>query len=634
MDKKEVLQTYWGYQNFRPLQEEIIQSVLDGNDTLALMPTGGGKSLCFQVPALVKEGVCLVISPLIALMKDQVENLVSRNIKAFAVHSGMSQEEIELALNNCIYNHGKFLYISPERLDTDRFKQVIHKLKINLIAVDEAHCISQWGYDFRPPYLKIANVRTMIPDVPILALTATATSEVVEDIQQRLSFRSPKVFRKSFERKNLAYMVLNDENKLGRLLNICNRTKGPGVVYVNRRKKTKDIAEYLIKNNISAGYYHGGLESDQRSKRQNEWMDGKTRVIVATNAFGMGIDKPDVRFVVHLDIPDTIEAYFQEAGRAGRDEKKSFAVLLFQKSDEVDAVARFQMAYPEINTIRNVYLALGNYFQVAVGSGRNLSFDFDFDDFCRQYKFKPAIAYNSLKFIEKEGYLFLDEDLSSPPRLHIKLSRIDLYKYQVENVALDDFLKLLLRSYSGLFNDFVRISETEISARSGLSENDVVNCLRFLDKSKVLTYIPRKNKPRIVFLFDRIDEKDLLISPQNYADRKRTAQSKLQSILRYVKTTNRCRSSLLLSYFSDTSSHRCGICDYCLRRNNLGVTDVEFNSIIQIIKPELLTRAMNIDEIVQLSSPANPDKVLSVVRWLVDNQKIRISENDNYSWIK
>lgn len=634
MDKKAVLLQYWGYLNFRPLQDEIIQSVLDGHDTLALMPTGGGKSLCFQVPALVMEGVCLVISPLIALMKDQVENLNSRQIKAFAVHSGMSQEEIELALNNCIYNNGKFLYISPERLDTDRFRQVIHKLKINLIAVDEAHCISQWGYDFRPPYLKIAQIRTLIPDVPILALTATATSEVVKDIQERLAFRNGKVFRKSFERKNLAYLVLLDENKLGRLLNICNRVKGSGVVYVNRRKKTKDIAEFLIKNNVSAGYYHGGLDSATRSKRQNEWMEGKTRVIVSTNAFGMGIDKPDVRFVVHLDIPDTIEAYFQEAGRAGRDEKKSFAVLLFQKSDELDAVARFQMAYPEIETIRNVYLALGNYFQIAIGSGRNLSFEFDFDDFCRQYKFKPAIAYNSLKFIEKEGYLFLDEDLSTPPRVHIKVSRNDLYKFQVENVALDDFIKLLLRSYSGVFNDFVRIAESEISSRSGLHEDEVIKCLRYLDKSKVLTYIPRKNKPRIVFLFDRIDEKDLLISPQNYAERKKTAQSKLQSILKYVKATNRCRSSMLLAYFQDTAAHRCGICDYCLKRNKLGVSDLEFNGIIQKIKPQLITRSLSLDEILQLSAPANPDKVIVVLRWLIDNEKIKQFENERYIWIR
>lgn len=632
MDKKATLRQYWGYNDFRPLQEDIIQSVLDGYDTLALMPTGGGKSLCFQVPGLMMEGVCLVISPLIALMKDQVENLKLRKIKAFAVHSGMSREEIDLALNNCLFNEGKFLYISPERLETDNFRQIINKLKINLIAVDEAHCISQWGYDFRPPYLKIAAIRSLLPGVPVLALTATATSEVVNDIQLRLHFRNGKVFRKSFERKNLAYLVIHDENKQGRLLNICNRVKGPGVVYVNRRKKTKDIAEFLNKNHIPAGYYHGGLDPKLRNQKQNDWMTGKTRIIVATNAFGMGIDKPDVRFVVHLDIPDTLEAYFQEAGRAGRDEKKSFAVMLCQKSDETDAVARYQMAYPSVETIRNVYLALGNYYQIAVGSGKNLSFDFDFDDFCRQYRFKSSIAYNSLKFVEKEGYLYLDEDLTSPPRIHFKMSRNDLYRFQVENAALDDFIKLLLRSYSGVFQDFVRIAESDIAVRSGLSEADVIKCLRFLDKSKVLTYIPRKNQPKMVFLFDRIDEKDLIISPENYSERKKTAFSKLQSILKYVKTSNRCRSNMLLNYFSDTTSRRCGICDYCLRRNKLGISDLEFNSILQKIKPELLSQNLTLDEIMNLSSPANPEKVLAVLRWLVDNQKIVLNPGDVYSW--
>lgn len=632
MDKKATLRQYWGYNDFRPLQEDIIQSVLDGYDTLALMPTGGGKSLCFQVPGLMMEGVCLVISPLIALMKDQVENLKLRKIKAFAVHSGMSREEIDLALNNCMFNEGKFLYISPERLETDNFRQIINKLKINLIAVDEAHCISQWGYDFRPPYLKIAAIRSLLPGVPVLALTATATSEVVNDIQLRLHFRNGKVFRKSFERKNLAYLVIHDENKQGRLLNICNRVKGPGVIYVNRRKKTKDIAEFLNKNHIPAGYYHGGLDPKLRNQKQNDWMTGKTRIIVATNAFGMGIDKPDVRFVVHLDIPDTLEAYFQEAGRAGRDEKKSFAVMLCQKSDETDAVARYQMAYPPVETIRNVYLALGNYYQIAVGSGKNLSFDFDFDDFCRQYRLKPSIAYNSLKFVEKEGYLYLDEDLSSPPRIHFKMSRNDLYRFQVENAALDDFIKLLLRSYSGVFQDFVRIAESDIAVRSGLSEPDVIKCLRFLDKSKVLTYIPRKSQPKMVFLFDRIDEKDLIISPENYSERKKTAFSKLQSILKYVKTSNRCRSNMLLNYFSDTTSRRCGICDYCLRRNKLGISDLEFNSILQKIKPELLLQNLTLDEIMNLSSPANPEKVLAVLRWLVDNQKIVLNPGEVYSW--
>jgi len=423
VESKQILLKHWGYSSFRPLQEEIIQSVLDGKDTLALLPTGGGKSICYQIPAIAKEGLCLVISPLIALMKDQVDSLKKRNIQAAAIYSGMHSNEIDLVISNAKFGKTKLLYISPERLETTSMRDAISRMKINLLAVDEAHCISQWGYDFRPPYLQIATIRPFIPDVPILALTATATPKVVRDIQQKLEFQKENLFQQSFERQNLIYVVIREEDKLKRLLKITQKVKGPGIIYVRNRRETKKIATFLSKNSIPADYYHAGLDPKTRDRKQQAWMSEEKRVIVSTNAFGMGIDKPNVRFVVHLDLPECIEAYFQEAGRGGRDMKRSYAILLYEKADILDARHNLKKAYPGLNTIKDIYQALGNYFQLPIGSGMDESFEFDISGFSEQFKFQPVIVYNALRFLEKEGYVMLNEGMNNPSRIFIKANK-------------------------------------------------------------------------------------------------------------------------------------------------------------------------------------------------------------------
>ncbi len=455
MEIYQVLLKYWGYKTFRPQQEEIIRSVMDNKDTLALLPTGGGKSVCFQVPGLVKEGLCLVISPLIALMRDQVENLKKKGIPAATLYSGMNINEMEVVMSNAIHGSLKFLYISPERLQTDLITMNLHRMNINLLAVDEAHCISQWGYDFRPSYLEIANIRKLIPEVPVLALTATATSEVMDDIQEKLLFKEKHLYRQSFERKNLIYVVLKEEDKLNRMLRVIRNLKGSGIVYLRSRKKTRDIALYLKKNNINADYYHAGLDNKTRAAKQASWMKGDTHVIVATNAFGMGIDKPNVRFVIHMDLPDCIESYFQEAGRAGRDGKISYAVLLFDKTDEIEARHNIELQYPDMNNIRQVYHALGNYFNLAIGSGKDQSFEFDMNAFCHEYNLNIRISLGAIKLLEKEGYLVTHDVVDNNAKVHITASKEDLYRFQVEQAKYDKFIKTLLRSYSGLFTDYV-----------------------------------------------------------------------------------------------------------------------------------------------------------------------------------
>ncbi len=618
----EILKQYWGYDSFRPLQEDIIHSVLEGKDTLALLPTGGGKSICFQVPALCLEGLTLVITPLVALMIDQVENLKKRSVPAIEIHSGMHPREIQLAYQKCAEGSMKFLYLSPERLDSDSFREMASFLKVSLIAVDEAHCISQWGYDFRPPYLKIAEIRPLFGDIPVIALTATAVSKVIDDIQSKLLFKKYNVFRKSFYRSNLSYVVYKEEDKLKKLLRVCNGVKGTGIVYVRNRKLTRETAEYLNRNGIKAGYYHAGLDPAVRSGRQKEWMDEKIRVMVSTNAFGMGIDKPNVRFVVHLDLPENLEAYFQEAGRAGRDEKKAYAVILYNESDVIDTRHYLEIAWPSPELIKQVYLALGNYLQLAVGSGKDHSFDFELESFAANYNMKPVTVFNVLRILERDGYLSFSNSSNETSRAFFLVGREELYKFQVEHREADRLIKVLLRSYAGLFTDFTSINEYELARRMGADRETVIEQLDYLRKSGILEYIPLKGKPQLVFTTERIPPEDIGLSKTYYFDRKKEAKVKLEQMLKYTMQNEKCRSLFLLEYFGDLSGIPCGVCDICLKNKKTGISDEEVrhiaDSILEIVKRAPVT----LTELILHIPSVSEKKVLEVVQWLVDEEQV------------
>ncbi len=628
----QILVKYWGYSAFRPMQEEIINSVLSGNDTLALLPTGGGKSICYQVPALAKEGVCLVVSPLIALMRDQVDRLKKIGVKAFAVYSGMHHSEIEVAINNAVYGEAKFLYISPERLVSPVFRESLKMMKLNLIAVDEAHCISQWGYDFRPSYMNIAEIRPWFPDVPVLAVTASATPDVVDDIQEKLRFKTPNVKRQSFERKNLAYVVYEEENKPERLLRILTKVKGSAIVYAGSRRGTYETARFLTRNGIAADYYHAGLDAKTKEQKQKQWMENSIRVMVATNAFGLGIDKPDVRVVVHTYVPANIESYFQEAGRAGRDGKKAWAVLLYHGSDLLDLSNQLENSFPPIEKIKSVYQALGNYLNLAVGSGKNLSFDFDLATFGKTYGIKPLIAYNALKFLEKEGYLILNEGIHFPPKLFVKLKGEDLYRFRVENPRYDAFVQLILRSYEGLFSQYVTINEKELARKAGIEVRQVDAMLKMLHKLGVVFYVPQKNKPQLILTEERLNANDIYISKENYLFRKKAAEKRLDAMKAYVTSTNRCRSQFLLGYFGEEQPKRCGHCDYCIERNKIDVNEMEFNAVLSKIKPLLKEKPVDVQGLVD-DVAMDPEKVMRVIEWLLDNDKVQYAEDKKLVWV-
>jgi ATP-dependent DNA helicase RecQ len=628
----QVLTKYWGYTSFRPVQEEIITSVMEGKDTLALLPTGGGKSICFQVPALAQDGICIVISPLIALMKDQVDNLQKKGISAIAITSAMYKREIDIALDNCIYGQVKFLYLSPERLRSDIVQARIKKMNVSLIAVDEAHCISQWGYDFRPSYLEIALLRDIHPKVPVLALTATATTEVVTDIQEKLKFKKENVLQRSFERRNLAYVVVKEEDKYSRLMKVVQNVGGTGVVYVRNRRKTQDTSELLRQSGIKSDFYHAGLPPAHRSQRQEAWIKNRTQVIVSTNAFGMGIDKPDVRFVVHLDLPDSLEAYFQEAGRAGRDEKKAYAVLLYTDADVQDLQQNVELSFPSLDEIRQTYQALANYYQLATGSGGDASYDFDITLFCQKYNLQPVTVFNSIKFLEKEGYLLATEALYQPSRVHFTVSKEELYKFQVANVTYDPFIKLLLRSYGGMFDNYVKISESEIANRGNIDRSRVIDLLQKLQRSEILSYIPQTNLPQIVFTQPRVDAKTLHISKQHLEERKAIAKKRMEWMIDYVTSRHRCRSQSLLAYFGETETHRCGICDVCLERNKLDLTDLDFDSISRQVQLLLVREPMQLEKLVGSIQGYKEDRAIKVIRWLLDNGKLEYDEEQKVCW--
>ena len=560
----QLLKQYWGYDSFRGIQEEIINSISENKDTLGLMPTGGGKSITFQVPALAKDGLCLVITPLIALMKDQVQNLRKRGIKALSIYSGMSRQDIITTLENCIFGNYKFLYISPERLDTEIFRTKLRKMKVSMITVDESHCISQWGYDFRPAYLKIAEIRELLPDVPVLALTATATPEVVKDIQARLHFRRENVFRMSFERSNLAYIVRKTDNKTGELLHILRSMPGSAIVYVRNRRRTKEITELLNNEDITADFYHAGLDDATKDIRQHRWQSGGSRVMVATHAFGMGIDKPDVRIVIHMDLPDSIEAYFQEAGRAGRDGQKAYAVILYAKADKTTLHKRIPDTFPEKEYIKDVYEHLQYYYQMAMGDGLDCVREFNIEDFCRKFKYFPVPVDSALKILTQAGYLEYTGEQDNTSRLLFTIRRDELYRLREMGDDMDKLIQTVLRSYTGVFTDYTYINEDSLAIRTGLTRRQIYEQLVHLAKLRIVSYIPHKKTPYIIYTRERIEAQLIHISPEIYEERKARYETRINAMLEYVTNDTLCRSRMLLDYFGEKNEHNCGQCDTCI----------------------------------------------------------------------
>lgn len=583
VDFEKVLKQWWGYDHFRGIQKEIIESIYAGKDTLGLMPTGGGKSIAFQVPALVKQGICIVITPLIALMKDQVTNLRQRHIKAAAVYSGMTRREIITALENCIFGDYKFLYISPERLSSDLFLSKLRDMQVSFITVDEAHCISQWGYDFRPSYLQINQLRHTLPGVPVLALTATATEAVIKDIQKQLEFSQDNVFRMSYERRNLAYVVRKTENKRKELIHILKHLTGCAIVYTRNRKGTKEIAELLNDEGITSVYYHAGLRTDARDERQKAWQTGQIRVMVATNAFGMGIDKPDVRCVIHMDMPDSPEAYFQEAGRGGRDGKKAYAILLYNKKDKAILRRRIADTFPDKDFIREIYEHLSYFYQLAMGDGQDITKEFDLDKFCHTFKHFPVPTESALMILTKAGYIEYIPEEENASRVMFLTQRDELYRLENHDTDTDCVIQALLRCYSGLFRDFVYIDESKIARMSGVAKENIYPILISLSRQHIISYIPRKNIPYIIYTRPRVDSSKLYLSEDIYEKRKDNFTRRIESMISYAEEDEICRSRMLLNYFDEHNEHNCEMCDVCLQRHTSGLNAGKYENIHDFI---------------------------------------------------
>lgn len=622
MTANEILHQYWGYNTFRPLQQEIIDSVLNGNDTLALLPTGGGKSICFQVPAMLKEGICIVVSPLIALMKDQVENLKAKGIEAVAIYAGMGKREIDILLDNCIYGKIKFLYLSPERLLSELVRVRISYMNVNLFAIDEAHCISQWGYDFRPPYLQIAELRKIHPQVPVLALTATATNFVRHDICDKLAFKNPQIFVKSFARDNLSYVVFNQEDKYKKLIDIATNLRACGLVYVRNRRETAEVASFLRRNGISADFYHAGLDKDIRSKKQEDWKKNIIRVMVATNAFGMGIDKPDVRFVVHLDLPDSLEAYYQEAGRAGRDEKKAYAVLLANNADLIQLKTRNLDNFPTIDEIKKVYHYLGTYFQLAFGAGEGLTFTFDIADFCKRFNISVLKTLSAFKFLEKDGYLTLTESVFLQSRILFTIEHEDVYRFQIENAYFDPLIKTILRSYGGVFDAYVKIKESDLAQRLGLSFNNVVMMLQKLQEQEILSYLPQTDKPQLQFVRARVDMDHFDLDVKYIEQRKQLQIKQIEAVVTYASGQT-CRSVQLLNYFDEHTAIKCGVCDVCLAEKRAENEVTLHQNIEHDVLTILAHAAVDLDNLMQQIKQGSENERLKIIRELLDAGKIK-----------
>ena len=621
-DYRKILKDYWGYDNFRGIQEDIIRSIGSGRDTLGLMPTGGGKSITFQIPAMAKDGLCIVITPLIALMKDQVRNLRDRGIKAIAIYSGMTREEIIIALENCIFGNYKFLYISPERLDTEIFRIKLRSMKVSMITVDESHCISQWGYDFRPAYLKISEIRNLLPGVPVLALTATATPEVVKDIQQRLAFKEENVFRMSFERKNLAYIVRRTESKQEELLHILKHVDGSAIVYAHNRKRTKEYAQLLNENGITATFYHAGLNNETKDQRQKSWVKGETRVMVATNAFGMGIDKPDVRLVVHVDIPDSPEAYFQEAGRGGRDGKKAYAVLLYARSDKATLKKRITDTFPEKDYIRTVYEHLNYYYQMAMGDGLGCTREFNIDEFCRNFKHFPIQVDSALKILTRAGYLEYTDEQDNNSRLMFTLTKEELYRIHETSPETEKLINIILRSYTGVFTEYAYINEETLSLRTGMTRQQVYDTLISLTRRRILHYIPGKKTPYIIYTRERQEANRLIFTKEVYEDRKESFIRRIEAMTEYAESDDKCRSRMLLLYFGEKNEHNCGQCDVCLSSHSSGIKQGVFDEISKAIEETLKEKDMTTSALMEKLESYDKENVTKVLSYLLAEEII------------
>ena len=619
---RKILKDYWGYDNFRGIQEDIIQSIGSGRDTLGLMPTGGGKSITFQVPAMAKDGLCIVITPLIALMKDQVRNLRDRGIKAIAIYSGMTREEIIIALENCIFGNYKFLYISPERLDTEIFRIKLRSMKVSMITVDESHCISQWGYDFRPAYLKISEIRHLLPDVPVLALTATATPEVVKDIQQRLAFKEENVFRMSFERKNLAYIVRRTESKQEELLHILKHVQGSAIVYAHNRKRTKEYAQLLNEKGITATFYHAGLNNETKDQRQKSWVKGEFRVMVATNAFGMGIDKPDVRLVVHVDIPDSPEAYFQEAGRGGRDGEKAYAVLLYARSDKTTLKKRITDTFPEKDYIRTVYEHLNYYYQMAMGDGLGCTREFNIDEFCRNFKHFPIQVDSALKILTRAGYLEYTDEQDNNSRLMFTLTKEELYRIHETSPETEKLINVILRSYTGVFTEYAYINEETLSMRTGMTRQQVYDTLISLTRRRILHYIPGKKTPYIIYTRERQEADRLMFTKEVYEDRKESFIRRIEAMTEYAESDDKCRSRMLLLYFGEKNEHNCGQCDVCLSSHSSGIKQGVFDEISKAIEETLKEKDMTTSALMEKLESYDKENVTKVLSYLLAEEII------------
>lgn len=626
-----ILKKYWGYDSFRSHQKEIIETVISGKDALALLPTGGGKSICYQVPAVMQEGICVVVSPLIALMKDQVEQLNAIGIPAVAVYSGLTKKQVDIELDNAVYGKNKLLYVSPERLITPLFIERLKKMHINLLAVDEAHCISQWGYDFRPPYLQIASIHQYIPQTPVIALTATATSKVLEDISNKLQLRNPAKFKQSFERSNLRFIVREEEDKYRKMLDTLRKVNGPGIVYVRNRRKTQEIAEYLQRNNISADYYHAGLEISERAAKQDNWIKNKCRIIVCTNAFGMGINKPDVRIVLHWDIPESIEAYYQEAGRAGRDGKVAYAGLIYNTHDKVELDRTISDLQYDPAFIRQVYNQLGTYFQLAFGAGEGESFDLDISDFANNIKQKAAEIYKAIRVLEYNGYLYFNEPIDRISTVHFTVNHELLYRFQIENSAREPVIKMLLRMCPGILDAYVPIRESEIAFQLGYSRNDLVQSLDYLQKQQLLDYHPVSGKAQITYVKERMQPENLRIDTTLLQVLKQNHKDRIDSILRYVENKTECRVKNILQYFDEQYS-RCDQCDICVERNKLNLEDKEFKRLYGWLKTTLTQKQITPEQLYAMDLPLRKEKFIELLLFMTDNKIVEHTKDNILKW--